>query len=162
MTFWWSQRNEVCLCEARNTYIFLRIFSQRSRLNWCDRGEWGDGGRFPLRACLELLYICTLPSHQYNLECCKNFWAKIYWKCYQMDICQRLRGHKIYIYATICTESCLRHNKISWWFLWWQVLGCTTRTHPIFRFPYMLTQMINWRLFWLRFYALIKNGFLCE
>ena len=22
-------------------------------------------------------YIRTLPSHQYNLECCKKFWAKI-------------------------------------------------------------------------------------
>ncbi len=26
---------------------------------------------------LELLYICTLPFHQYNLECCKIFCAKI-------------------------------------------------------------------------------------
>ena len=26
---------------------------------------------------IELLYICTLPSHQYILECCKLFWTKI-------------------------------------------------------------------------------------
>ncbi len=26
---------------------------------------------------IELLYIHTLPSHQYILECCKNFWTKI-------------------------------------------------------------------------------------
>ena len=31
-------------------------------------GGWGD---------ILLLCICTLPSHQYNLECCKNFWPKI-------------------------------------------------------------------------------------
>ncbi len=29
------------------------------------------GSNFPL------LYIRTLPSHQYNLECCKKFWTKI-------------------------------------------------------------------------------------
>ncbi len=37
-----------------NRYIFLWIFSQRSRLIWWDRGggDWVYGGRFPLRACL--------------------------------------------------------------------------------------------------------------
>ncbi len=62
--------------------------------------NWGGGGKFPLwaclsrlvleslhlwltpylsilRLCIELLYVRTLPSHQYNLECCKNFCTKI-------------------------------------------------------------------------------------
>ncbi len=36
--------------------------------------------------CILLLYIRTLPSHQYNLECCKKSWTKIkpivkFWIC---------------------------------------------------------------------------------
>ena len=30
-----------------------------------------------LQNCIELLYICTLLSYQYNVECCKIFCAKI-------------------------------------------------------------------------------------
>ncbi len=61
---------------------------QLSRLNWWDDFikltedtkyiDWEDqpGEPDPI-IYIELLYIYTLPSHQYNLECCKKFWTKI-------------------------------------------------------------------------------------
>ena len=85
------------------TFIFLRIFSQRSKLNWWDWGG-GDKGEVSTGSMTSAphpiywvwpksipfngtshqskgptyIHICTLPSHQYNLECCKKFWAKIF------------------------------------------------------------------------------------
>ena len=50
---------------CRISFIFLLIFSQRSILNWWDGLGlgWGLGV-----CCIQLLYIRTLPSHQYNLD----------------------------------------------------------------------------------------------
>ncbi len=57
---------------------------------WGDKGEYDCSPPIPFIGTLEtlcsnlyggdihLLYISTLPSHQYNLECCKNFCMKIY------------------------------------------------------------------------------------
>ncbi len=59
------------------SYIFLLTILQHSRL-YCFKGpnKW-DGGLQSYYQYTKLLYILTLPSHQNNLERCKNFWTKI-------------------------------------------------------------------------------------
>ncbi len=54
---------------------------QLSRLNWWDDFIKVCHDSLPALVGWGVTYcsiICTLPSHQYNLECCKNFWTKIY------------------------------------------------------------------------------------
>ena len=56
--------------------IFAHKILQHSRLFWWDGNVqmYSNSMQFYTK----LLYILTLPSHQNNLERCKNFWTKIY------------------------------------------------------------------------------------
>ncbi len=79
--FGWSRVTRACekLHTKYNVYLPLNFLATFQIKLMGPRGDWGDGaGGFHCGHCyIGLLYIHTLPSHHYNVECCKNFWTKM-------------------------------------------------------------------------------------
>ncbi len=72
--YWWDGSVQI----YSNSMQFWRV--PTSTNHFCgllNRKLW-DGGLRSYYQYTKLLYILTLPSHQNNLERCKNFWTKIH------------------------------------------------------------------------------------
>ena len=61
---------------------------------------WGGG----CWGVILLLYIRTLPSHQYNLECCKKSWTKIYVELliFYLNLIYKSRAVNFLFLSTVC------------------------------------------------------------